>query len=279
MKLLKSNFFLLLAICYLLFIISCGSDEEEIAEVNASPELLNPLQDQVQTVGFESITIELGDVFTDADNDNLSFIAASSAPNVVGTTVSGNMLTISEEGVGNASITVTADDGNGGTANDEFTVNVQEAVTCNYEVYTDRDACDNEAGTLDYTESLSGSSRTVRGSGIPNHNYGNQFQDFPPNDPNSSVEVTNQNYNFNFTANPSLASSQTSILNENTGRPEIEFGIAINAVPIDPAPAEPFIFENSNTGEYNWDWVFEPNNNKPAVGLDCAVAHVQPDGA
>ena len=141
-----------------------------------------------------------------------------------------------------------------------------------------RDACDNTAGTLSYNESISGGMRTVTGSGIPNHDYGNQFQDFPANDPNSDIEVTNQNYSFTFTTSPSIASSTTSILNDQN-RPSIEFGIALNAVPIDPAPATPFIFENTSTGEYNWDWVFEPNNNIEAVGLDCATAHVQPDGA
>jgi len=141
-----------------------------------------------------------------------------------------------------------------------------------------REACDNPAGALNYDESLSGSMRTVTGSGIPNHDYGNQFQDFPANDPNSDIEVTNQNYSFTFTASPSLASSTTSILNDRN-RPSVEYGIALNAVPIDPAPAEPFIFEDTETGEYNWDWVFEPNNNTEAVGLDCATAHVQPDGA
>ncbi len=141
-----------------------------------------------------------------------------------------------------------------------------------------REECDNPAGTLNYSETISNGMRTVSGSGIPNHAYGNQFQDFPPNDPNSSVEVTNQNHTFTFTTSPSLASTTTSILTDEN-RPSVEYGIALNAVPIDPAPAEPFIFENTSTGEYNWDWVFEPNNNTEAVGLDCATAHVQPDGA
>ena len=152
------------------------------------------------------------------------------------------------------------------------------AVTCDYTVYTDRDECDNPGGTLDYSESVDNGMRTVTGSGIPNHDYGNQFQDFPDSDPNSDIEVTDQNHRFVFPTNPRLASSATGIL-DNNNRPSIEYGIALNGVPIDPAPAEPFIFENTETGEFNWDWVFEPNNNKEAVGLDCAVAHVQPDGA
>lgn len=280
MKSIKSLFTLSIFFSCIIFI-SCGDDDEGTDDVNAAPEVANPIQDLSLDEGFQSTTVNLANVFSDADGDALSYTATSSAQNVVTAALMGNMLTINEAGVGSATITVTANDNNGGTASDQFEVTVteDEPIVCDYTVFTDRDACDNDAGTLDYTESVSGSMRTVRGSGIPNHDYGNQFQDFPANDPNSEVEVTDQNHNFSFTINPQLAANTTSILNDVTGRPAYEFGIALNAVPIDPAPAEPFIFENPNTGEYNWDWVFEPNNNKNAVGLDCAVAHVQPDGA
>ena len=264
-----------------ILISSCGGDNGGGGDdaINASPEVTGSLDDITLTEGFESVTVDLSNVFTDSDEDELQYSASSNATNVVTANVSGNTLTIEEGSTGTADITVTANDGNGGSADDSFNVTVASAVVCDYTLFTDRDECDNDAGTLDYGESLSSGNRTVTGSGIPNHDYGNQFQDFPDSDPNSDIEVTDQNYSFTFTANPSLASETTSILNEMTGRPAIEFGIAVNAVPIDPAPAEPFIFENPNTGEYNWDWVFEPNNNKQAVGLDCAVAHVQPDGS
>ena len=49
-----------------------------------------------------------------------------------------------------------------------------------------------------------------------------------------------------------------------------------------PAPATPFIFENTQTGEFNWDWVFEPTNtqgdDRSLVALDCASAHTGPQG-
>ena len=277
----KYQLLLFALICGNILLVSCGDDGDDGGDMdmNVSPEVQNPIADQTFTEGFQSSTISLADVFTDADGDALNVSVASSPSSVITVSVSGSTLTINEVGTGNATVTVSASDGNGGMASDEFGVTIQEAVVCDYTVFTDRDACDNEAGTLDYTETVNGSMRNVQGSGIPNHAYGNQFQDFPPMDPNSDTEVTDQNHNFTFTANPQLAGSQTSILNTTTGRPAIEFGIAVNAVPIDPAPAEPFIFENPNTGEYNWDWVFEPNNNKEDVGLDCAVAHVQPDGA
>ena len=77
-------------------------------------------------------------------------------------------------------------------------------------------------------------------------------------------------------ATPIKASSISSVVNSN-GRPNMDFGVGLNGVIFALAPATPFIFENTETGEYNWDWVFEPTNNQGSgsdkVGLDCASAH------
>ena len=84
---------------------------------------------------------------------------------------------------------------------------------------------------------------------------------------------------FNF--RPVLATETTSIL-ANNNRPFFYFGVALNGVIFAPAPATPFIFENSQTGEYNWDWVFEPTMNigsgNNQVKLECANAHIGPQG-
>ncbi|MEM9896224.1 MAG: YHYH protein [Bacteroidota bacterium] len=273
---------LLLCATSIAFLTACNNDEDEPDPVNNDPIIAQALGDLILQEGFQTATVDLSNVFEDEDGDDLSFSAATADQAIVSASVSSSMLTITEQGIGSTIITVTADDSKGGTISDNFQVQVSmntiEPVTCDYTIFTDRNDCDNDDGTLDYTETVSNGMRRVQGSGIPNHDYGNQFQDFPPNDPNSDIEVTDQNYNFRFTSSPAKAALTTSILNENTGRPAYEFGVAINAVPIDPAPAEPFIFQDQN-GESNWDWVLEPNNNKDAVGLDCAVAHVQPDGA
>jgi hypothetical protein len=58
--------------------------------------------------------------------------------------------------------------------------------------------------------------------------------------------------------------------------------VALNGVIFAPAPASPFIFEDTETGEFNWDWVFEPTNNQGSgpnlVGLDCSSAHASAAG-
>ena len=120
-----------------------------------------------------------------------------------------------------------------------------------------------------YNESISGDVRTIVTNGVPEHDYRNQIKNIV-----SSINTSTKTYLVDVT--PSLAGSTTDLTN--SGTPQWKFGVAKNGVPIDPAPAEPFIFENTTTGEYNWNWMMEPNYNMEAVGLDCSVSHFQPDG-
>ena len=116
-----------------------------------------------------------------------------------------------------------------------------------------------------YEETIVGNLRNINTNTVPNHIYGDFRGRFEP--------VTRT---FSLPYSPTIAQNATSILNSNN-RPQYFFGVALNGVLFAPAPATPFIFENQNTGEYNWDWVFEaslnkgPENNQ--VKLDCANAH------
>ncbi len=160
-----------------------------------------------------------------------------------------------------ATFTITDDDdpGTGGTCPNDNSVN------------TTNTACtDTPSVANSYTETVSGDVRTIVTNRVPNHTYGNQVPNFVTNGLTSTTET------FDLDATPALASSSTSIV-DSEFRPAYDMGIALNGVPIDPAPGEPFIFENSSTGEFNWDWVFEPNNNRTAVGLDCNTSHLQPN--
>ncbi len=73
--------------------------------------------------------VSLAGVFEDADNDSLSITAASSdeAVTTVSVASDGSSLTVSGKSRGAATVTVTADDGNGGTVDDAFTVTVKAA--------------------------------------------------------------------------------------------------------------------------------------------------------
>ncbi|MEM9338820.1 MAG: YHYH protein [Bacteroidota bacterium] len=112
--------------------------------------------------------------------------------------------------------------------------------------------------------------REITTNGVPEHQFRNQLKKM-------GVSLNTDTKNYTVSSQPSKSASTTSVLTPQN-RPRYRFGVAKNGVPMDPAPAEPFIFENTSTGEYNWDWVFEPNNNADQVELDCAYAHFQPDG-
>ena len=150
------------------------------------------------------------------------------------------------------------------------------------------DDCDNDCGTVDvlsydnipcsyspskpsvYYEFLEQNYRVVYSNNYPNHNF-NYAADRVP-DPYYKV--------YKVDASPILTEQVTSLVRTN-GRPVNLFGVALNGVYMMPAPATPFIFEDLNTGQYNWDWVFEPTTNigdgRDYVALDCASAHVNPN--
>lgn len=156
-------------------------------------------------------------------------------------------------------ITITDDDTDATCPNDNSTD--QDNRTC---------TLGPDTNTYDDTTVNGGGDREIVTNGIPTHEYGNQIPMIVSNLDNSTKTYYVDN-------TPTKAGAITSITFDD-GTPKWKFGVAKNGVAIDPAPAEPFIFENTNTGEYNWDWVMEPNNNMNDVGLDCAIAHVQPDG-
>ena len=95
-----------------------------VVEVNDAPVLTQPVDDQFLTEGFTTKTIDLVNVFSDEENDQLNFTSTSADENVVTVSMSGSILTITEQGVGNTSVTINVNDGNGGAASTEFAVNV-----------------------------------------------------------------------------------------------------------------------------------------------------------
>ncbi|MBC6399962.1 MAG: cadherin domain-containing protein [Ekhidna sp.] len=88
---------------------------------------VNEIADRAETAGFSDITFDLTSVFTDADNDALTYTATSNAADVVTVAVNNNNLVITYAGEGTSTITVTANDSNGGTVEDVFTVTVNAA--------------------------------------------------------------------------------------------------------------------------------------------------------
>ena len=105
---------------------------------NQLPMVVNPLENRTLQEGFGMDTMDIQNVFNDPNDDELTFNAHSSNDEVVSVTIfQNNQLVISEVGVGIATITLTADDGQEGTVSDEFQVTVTEReslLTCDFEV-------------------------------------------------------------------------------------------------------------------------------------------------
>ena len=114
------------------FDVSVGADQQQQQQdppPNQSPTVDSAIGDA--TIVNESGTrqVSLSGVFDDADNDDLTITAKSSAETVATVSVASDYssLTVTAQARGTATITVTAKDGNGGTVSDEFTVTVKAA--------------------------------------------------------------------------------------------------------------------------------------------------------
>lgn len=131
--------------------------------------------------------------------------------------------------------------------------------------------CDSPDEPSVYYEYLENGERNIYSNGFPNHDYC-----YNPNN------IPTQVYHYyRVPENPIVSDEITSII-RNNGRPARHFGVALNGVILSPAPGTPFIYTNKITGEFNWDWVFEPTNNQGdgmnQVRLDCATAHTNGNG-
>jgi hypothetical protein len=131
--------------------------------------------------------------------------------------------------------------------------------------------CEEPSEPSIFYEYFTDNSRNIYTNDFPNHAY--------CYNPNRVPEQTY--YHFKIDRNPQISDNITQMIRDN-GRPARYFGVAKNGVVMAPAPSTPFIFENPNTGQFNWDWVFEPTNNQgdgmDLVALDCASAHTGPQG-
>lgn len=96
-------------------------------EINTPPKVRNPVADQTIYVG-DDIEINLANVYTDAENDELSFSAESDDEDVATVSLDdSNTLTVNGLAAGTAHITTEATDPSGESATDTFKVTVKTA--------------------------------------------------------------------------------------------------------------------------------------------------------
>ncbi|QDY82421.1 RTX toxin [Paenibacillus polymyxa] len=94
--------------------------------VNHAPVVQSTINDISTEAGAMDTTIGLASTFADEDLDSLTYSAGSSDPGVATVSVTGDQLSITPLAVGSATVTVTADDGEGGTVQTTFQVIVGE---------------------------------------------------------------------------------------------------------------------------------------------------------
>ena len=96
-----------------------------VEAVNQAPVAEGTIDDQSLEVGAE-VTVDVAASFSDPDDDELTYAAASSDTTVATVAVDGAMVTVTAMGAGSATVTVTASDAGMLSADQEFGVTVTE---------------------------------------------------------------------------------------------------------------------------------------------------------
>ena len=94
---------------------------------NQQPVTVGAIAAQTLTAGGDDTTVDLSDSFSDPDDDALTYSAVSSDTSVATVMVTDNMLTISPKEAGSATVTVTATDPGGLSAEQTIDVTVPES--------------------------------------------------------------------------------------------------------------------------------------------------------
>lgn len=93
--------------------------EPEPKPVNTAPMVIKPIANWMVNTE-KPFEIDVSQVFSDVDGDILTFTASSNDTAIAQVEVKGAIITISPYGMGSTDITITANDGNGGTAETVF---------------------------------------------------------------------------------------------------------------------------------------------------------------
>ena len=94
-------------------------------EVNLAPVPEDSIDSQRLTEGGDAVTIDVTGNFSDANGDELTYTAESSDASVATVSVDGSMAPVAPVGAGTATITVTAQDPAGASAQQNFSADVE----------------------------------------------------------------------------------------------------------------------------------------------------------
>ncbi len=105
------------------------SFEVTVTPVNDAPTVATEVSDQAQPKGGDPVEFDLTALFSDVDNDELQYTAVSSDPATAAVSISGGVASVAPTQTGSATITFTASDSDGLTAEASFTLTVTPGVS------------------------------------------------------------------------------------------------------------------------------------------------------
>ncbi|MXW18544.1 MAG: leucine-rich repeat protein [Gemmatimonadetes bacterium] len=152
---------LVIAAAWLLATCGDGTEPDPPIDHNRPPVANGTIPAQVLTVG-ESVTVGLSGFFSDPDGDDLSYSAESSNSAVAAVAISQNSAVVTGVSPGDATMTVTAFDGDGLSAQQSFAVHV-------------RNRPPTPTGSIDDVELLAGESIEINAAGYFDDPDGDQL--------------------------------------------------------------------------------------------------------
>lgn len=105
----------------------CKRSQSFTVTVNRPPVVVSPVANQTIRYADPPFVInDISSIFSDPDGDNLTYSISASPTGVVNITQSGNQVTFTAQDINTTTITITANDGRGGTVSNSFTITVQK---------------------------------------------------------------------------------------------------------------------------------------------------------
>ena len=102
--------------------------DEFIVTINSAPTVANAVTDAGPLTAGNTLTVDMNNVFSDADSDYFTFNVTTSDSSVATVSWSNGTLTVTGVAAGTATITMTASDNYGGSVSDAFAVTVAARV-------------------------------------------------------------------------------------------------------------------------------------------------------